>query len=83
MKSNFSRSIRFPSWTSSNWTQKKVTENKVEKNPKRHPENGIFHPMSYEELKSLKVDGGVLGKNMIFLYNLRFKSCNSFKLQLW
>ena len=33
MKSNFSRPIRFHSWTSSNWTQKKVTETKVEKIP--------------------------------------------------
>ena len=28
-----------------NSTRKKVTETKVEKIPKRHPENGIFHPM--------------------------------------
>ena len=45
MKSNFSRPIRFHSWTSSNWTQKKVAETKSFENPKRHPENGIFHPM--------------------------------------
>ena len=45
MKSNFLRPMRFHSWTSSNWTQKKVTETKVVKNPKRYPENGIFHPM--------------------------------------
>ena len=31
MKSKFSRSIRFHSWTSSNWTQKKVTETKDQK----------------------------------------------------
>ena len=45
MKSNFSRSIRFHSWTSSNWTQKKVTETKVEKILDRTLKMAFFHPM--------------------------------------
>ena len=44
MKSNFSRSIRFHSWTSSNWTQKKVTETKVEKILDRTLKMAFFTP---------------------------------------
>ena len=44
MKSNFSRPIRFYSWTSSNWTQKKVTETKVEKIPNGTLKMAFFTP---------------------------------------
>ena len=44
MKSNFSRPLRFHSWTSSNWTQKKVTETKVEKIPNGTLKMAFFTP---------------------------------------
>ena len=44
MKSNFSRSIRFHSWTSSNWTQKKVTETKDQKILDRTLKMAFFTP---------------------------------------
>ena len=73
MESNFSSSIRFHSWTSSNWTQKKVTETKDKKKPRPYPENGIFHPMISWVYNNHYV---ILIFHLVFLWvNIKEKTC--------
>ena len=73
MKSNFSRPFRFNNWIFTKQYQKKVIETKVEKNPKRHPENGIFHPMISWVYNNHCV---ILIFHLVFLWaNIKEKTC--------